>query len=101
MESLSCPDLTDGELSELNENYPNNTDKYINKLSTYMECTGKRYNSHFATLKKWLTDDIDKGIIYEEKASKEKYYDFLNIFDCFKEHTGSQNEQDSEIKASL
>lgn len=35
-------------------------DKYINKLSEYMESNGKAYKSHYATIKRWIREDEEK-----------------------------------------
>ena len=51
--SLSRP-----EYEQLKNDYPSYADKYIEKLSEYMEIKGKSYNNHSATLYKWLKEDI-------------------------------------------
>lgn len=51
--SLSRP-----EYEQLKKDYPSYADKYIEKLSEYMEIKGKSYNNHSATLYKWLKEDI-------------------------------------------
>lgn len=50
--------LTISEYEQLKCDYPIYTDKYIEKLSEYMESTGKAYNSHSATIRSWLKKDI-------------------------------------------
>ena len=52
--------LTDEEyklLKDESENY----EYYINKLSSHMKSTGRRYLNHYATLCSWIMDDIRKG----------------------------------------
>ncbi|MBQ2758230.1 MAG: hypothetical protein IKJ88_09020 [Clostridia bacterium] len=70
--------LTDGEyalLKDESENY----EYYINKLSSHMQSTGRRYVSHYATLCSWIMDDIRKGykipvqIVNGEVKSKASY----------------------------
>ena len=51
--SLSRP-----EYEQLKNDYPSYADKYIEKLSEYIEIKGKSYNNHSATLYKWLKEDI-------------------------------------------
>ena len=50
--------LTLSEYEQLKRDYPIYTDKYIEKLSEYMESTGKSYNNHLATIRSWLKKDI-------------------------------------------
>ena len=50
--------LTLSEYEQLKRDYPIYTDKYIEKLSEYMESTGKSYNNHSATIRSWLKKDI-------------------------------------------
>lgn len=50
--------LTRPEYEQLKKDYPLYADKYIEKLSEYMESTGKTYNSHSATIRSWLKKDI-------------------------------------------
>jgi len=54
--------LTNKELDKLTDMYgKERVDQYINKLSTYMESTGKEYVKHVAVLMQWLDDDQDKA----------------------------------------
>lgn len=50
--------LTTSEYEQLKYDYPIYVDKYIEKLSEYMESTGKAYTSHSATIRSWLKKDI-------------------------------------------
>ena len=50
--------LTLPEYEQLKKDYPIYADKYIEKLSEYMESTGKSYNNHSATIRSWLQKDI-------------------------------------------
>ncbi len=50
--------LTLPEYEQLKKNYPVYADKYIEKLSEYMESTGKSYSNHSATIRSWLKKDI-------------------------------------------
>lgn len=50
--------LTLPEYEQLKKDYPVYADKYIEKLSEYMESKGKSYNNHLATIRSWLKKDI-------------------------------------------
>ena len=50
--------LTPSEYESLKNEYPVYTDKYIERLSEYMETSGKHYNNHYATILSWLSKDI-------------------------------------------
>lgn len=50
--------LTLSEYDALKNDYPLYADKYIEKLSEYMETSGKRYNNHYATILSWLKQDV-------------------------------------------
>ncbi|WP_249030183.1 phage replisome organizer N-terminal domain-containing protein [Tannockella kyphosi] len=53
--------LTDEELERLKQELPSLYQKYIEKLSEYMASTGKTYNSHIATIRKWAKEDMEKN----------------------------------------
>ena len=53
--------LTDGELADLQANFPTVWGQYIEKLSEYMASTGKRYQSHAATIRRWAGEDARKA----------------------------------------
>lgn len=53
--------LTHSEYDELKFEYPDYYNTYIEKLSEYMEQTGKSYNSHIATIRSWLKQDIKQS----------------------------------------
>ena len=50
--------LTPDEYQSLVKSYPVYADKYIERLSEYMECKGKSYKNHYATILSWLKQDI-------------------------------------------
>ena len=54
--------LTDGELADLQANFPAVWEQYIEKLSEYMASTGKRYQSHAATIRRWAGEDAKKTV---------------------------------------
>ena len=51
--------LTDEELEKLQEEYPDWKDR-IERLSSYVASTGKRYKSHYATIRNWARKDAEK-----------------------------------------
>lgn len=53
--------LTDGELADLQASFPTVWGQYIEKLSEYMASTGKRYQSHAATIRRWAGEDAKKA----------------------------------------
>ena len=65
--------LSDTELTELQAELPDLWRQYIERLSEYMASTGKTYQSHAATIRRWAAEDKRKGGIpdytYEEGES--------------------------------
>ena len=53
--------LTDTEVYNLKQRYPNDYVNKIEKLSAYIASTGKEYNSHYAVLLQWLAEDLAKA----------------------------------------
>ena len=53
--------LTDAELAELQAEFPTVWENYVEKLSAYMESTGKTYKSHAATIRRWAVEDSRKA----------------------------------------
>lgn len=52
--------LTDDELDKLKTEYPDWADR-IERLSSYVESAGKRYKSHYATIRNWARKDREKS----------------------------------------
>ena len=48
--------LTDEELQKLKEEYPDYEER-IERLSSYVESVGKKYKSHYATIRNWARKD--------------------------------------------
>lgn len=68
--------LTDEELSTLKAEFPNDLSERIERLSEYIASSGKRYKSHFATIRSWARKDkkMDSrkgGNIFLEIAQEE------------------------------
>ena len=53
--------LMDKELAELQAEFPTVWEQYVEKLSAYMESTGKTYKSHAATIRRWAAKDGKQG----------------------------------------
>ena len=53
--------LTDTELSELQAELPEKWAYYIERLSGYIASTGKKYQNHAATIRRWAADDTAKA----------------------------------------
>ena len=54
--------LTDEEMADLQASFPIVWGQYIEKLSEYMASTGKRYQSHAATIRRWAGEDAKKAV---------------------------------------
>lgn len=52
--------LSDAEVDELERKYPSDYKGKIDRLSKYLETSGKKYNNHFAVLSDWLEKDVSK-----------------------------------------
>jgi hypothetical protein len=52
--------LTDDELGKLKAEYPD-WEERIERLSSYVASTGRRYKSHYATIRNWARKDGNKG----------------------------------------
>ena len=56
--------LADEELADLQASFPTVWGQYIEKLSEYMASTGKRYQSHAATIRCWACEDVKKTVTH-------------------------------------
>ena len=54
--------LLDTEHAELLRDYPDRLDRLISELSSYMESTGRSYQNHAATIRRWAENDKAKGV---------------------------------------
>ena len=54
--------LTDEEMADLRASFPTVWGQYIEKLSEYMASTGKRYQSHAATIRRWAGEVAKKTV---------------------------------------
>lgn len=53
--------LTDDELTELQKELPALWQNYVDRLSEYMAPTGKQYQNHAATIRRWAAEDRKKA----------------------------------------
>ena len=63
--------LTDDELEALKVELPAKWDYYIERLSSYIASTGKKYQNHAATIRRWAEDDRQKMPGKREYSYKE------------------------------
>ena len=54
--------LLDTEYAELLRDFPDRLDRLISELSSYMESTGRGYQNHAATIRRWAENDKAKGV---------------------------------------
>ena len=54
--------LTETEYAELLREFPDRLDRLISELSSYMESTGRSYQNHAATIRRWAENDKTKGV---------------------------------------
>lgn len=52
--------LSPADLDELKTELPDTWEHYINRLSEYMASTGKNYENHAATIRRWAANDTEK-----------------------------------------
>jgi biotin operon repressor len=71
--------LTDEEIHELWKRYPDSYERKIERLSQYIESTGKRYDNHYATLLSWLEQDEKKETA--KPKQKNTSYDLKKIME--------------------
>lgn len=54
--------LTDTDLSKLKAEFPADWQERIDRLSTYMDSSGKSYKNHLATIRTWARRDAERGM---------------------------------------
>jgi hypothetical protein len=62
--------LSSAELAELQAELPSLWEQYIERLSEYMESSGKGYKNHAATIRRWANADKKK----EEPSARNRDY---------------------------
>lgn len=63
--------LSDTEVDELRAELPDLWQQYVEKLSEYMASTGKTYQNHAATIRRWAAEDRRKGKCIPDYTYKE------------------------------
>lgn len=53
--------LSPTDLDDLKTELPDTWEHYINRLSEYMASTGKNYDNHAATIRRWAANDTEKN----------------------------------------
>ena len=53
--------LTDTDLSKLKAEFPADWQERIDRLSTYMDSSGKSYKNHLTTIRNWARRDAERG----------------------------------------
>lgn len=61
--------LTDSDMQKLQEEFPTDWEERIERLSSYMESTGKRYKNHLATIRNWARRDRSSKKVSRETSS--------------------------------
>lgn len=65
--------LTDTDLKRLKERFPTDYEKRIERLSEYMESSGKTYRNHYLTICQWARRDAEQGKVLQGKRGFENY----------------------------
>lgn len=55
--------LTEEELLQLKQEFPLDYQSRIDRLSSYMASSGRKYHSHFATIRSWAQEDANKAAV--------------------------------------
>ncbi len=75
--------LTDEELDKLKTDFPD-WEERIERLSSYVASTGKKYKSHYATIRNWARKDAEvKPIkpVYQKQTKAAELDDFYQMMD--------------------
>lgn len=68
--------LSDEDYQKLITEFPNDYEDRIERLSSYIESTGKKYKNHLATIRNWARNDTKKA---EEKSSGNPFLDLMGV----------------------
>lgn len=71
--------LSDSEMEKLRAEY-SDLDERIERLSSYMASTGKKYKSHYATIRNWARKDAEKKETKKSSGAEEldEYYNMVS-----------------------
>lgn len=64
--------LTDTEYAELHREFPDRLDRLTSELPSYMESTGRSYQNHAATIRRWAENDKANSAKYAARRQKKK-----------------------------
>lgn len=53
--------LSEGQLQALQEEYPEDLDRYVEEMSVYLKANGKTYHDYEAGIRKWAANDCRKN----------------------------------------
>ena len=81
--------LSQEELEALKKDYPQDYGNMIENLSMYMKSSGKLYKDHYATMRKWKREDIEKE--KEKQSSRKTTSGFLDY--TFKKMTAEESKE--------
>ena len=65
--------LSDSDIEKLKNEFPSDYQERIERLSEYMESTGKTYKNHLATIRSWARKDPQKGLRTNGKSSSNPF----------------------------
>ena len=68
--------LSEKELETLKTEFPSSYEQTIDNLSDYMKRTGKKYDSHFAAIRKWAKEDAKKAEQVQKSVKEQKTISF-------------------------
>lgn len=61
--------LLEEEFKKLEERFPTDLDKRIERLSGYIASSGKKYKSHYATIISWARKDAEQPVLVRKRES--------------------------------
>lgn len=70
--------LSDEELEKLKDEYPDWQER-IERLSSYVASTGKKYKSHYATIRNWARKDKEQQATKKTNSTAQQLDDFYNM----------------------
>ena len=75
---LAHVQLTDDEYQKLIRDFGQAvTQEYINQLDYYIGSKGKRYKSHYATIRQWVSRDVKDGKVGKKPSSGNQFADWV------------------------
>lgn len=81
--------LSQEELEALKKDYPHDYENMIENLSMYMQSSGKLYKDHYATMRKWKREDVEKE--KEKQSNRKTTSGFLDY--TFKKMTAEESKE--------